>query len=175
MVTTTGREAAQAILQTEFLWDLGSICALYRQPFSAELVERELTQLCSFATLISVGRALHLRIKHVRLKRFNLERLVFPLLVGLAQRQEAEPAERSLRIVTAAAHGKVVLRRAGSNQPETLSNEDFLTAWGGGAWLVAPQGEAVQDPDAADATRQFGFRWFVPTLLKHRHVWRDAS
>lgn len=121
------------------------------------------------------GIALGLRIKHVKVKRSNLERLVFPLLVGLTQ-DPAEPdaPTPALGIVTAAADGKVVLFRAGRNQPETLSNDDFFTTCSGDAWLAAPQGEAVQDPDAAGTTRRFGFRWFVPELLKHRHVWRDV-
>jgi ATP-binding cassette, subfamily B, bacterial HlyB/CyaB len=33
----------------------------------------------------------------------------------------------------------------------------------------------VKDPDAAsDPRARFGFRWFIPELLKHRSVWRDV-
>src|SRR5690606_38387627 len=60
------------------------------------------------------------------------------------------------------------------------------------AWLMAPEREAANDPDACDTTRRFGgagttrragaagtagrfgFGWFVPELLKHRRVWRDV-
>jgi subfamily B ATP-binding cassette protein HlyB/CyaB len=170
-VITTGRGAAQAVPQAELLWALGSICALHRRPFSADLVEREFPPPCTHATLIGAGRAVGLRVRQVRLKRSSLERMVFPLLVELVRHSDAEPA---LGIVTAAADGKVVLFRAGRNQPETLSTEDFIATSSNVAWLAAPQGEAVQDQDAAGTTRQFGFHWFVPELLKHRQVWRDV-
>jgi subfamily B ATP-binding cassette protein HlyB/CyaB len=40
--------------------------------------------------------------------------------------------------------------------------------------MVAPGPAAVSDPDAiAVRPRAFGFRWFIPELLKHRRVWRD--
>jgi ATP-binding cassette, subfamily B, bacterial HlyB/CyaB len=32
----------------------------------------------------------------------------------------------------------------------------------------------LRDPDTASTTKQFGFRWFVPELLKHKPVWRDV-
>ena len=153
------------------LWALGSICALHRRPFAAELVEREFPPPHTHATLIAAGRALGLRIRQIPLKPSRIERMVFPLVVGLSADDESGP---TLGIVTAAAQGQVVLFRAGQNSPETLSEEAFGAACSGEAWLAAPEGEAANDPDAAGATRQFGFGWFVPELLKHRGVWRDV-
>ncbi|HET7865784.1 MAG TPA: ABC transporter transmembrane domain-containing protein, partial [Burkholderiaceae bacterium] len=174
VTTTIPGAGTAAIPQAQFLWAIGSICALLRKPFSAELVEREFPPPCSHTTLIRAGRAVGLRVKPVKLKRSNLDRMVFPLLVGLTPSSEPDTNSSCLGIVTAAADGQVVLFRAGSNQAETLTCEDFLALGNGEAWLVAPEGEAVSDPDAAGTMRQFGFRWFIPELLKHRHVWREV-
>ena len=40
---------------------------------------------------------------------------------------------------------------------------------------AAPKTKPLIDPDAQGAAREhFGFRWFVPELLKHRKVFRDV-
>jgi ATP-binding cassette, subfamily B, bacterial HlyB/CyaB len=161
---------------------LGSLCALHRLPFSGDLVEREFPPPCTQATLMAAGQALALRIKHIRLKAGRIERMVFPLLVGLRQQVQADAptASPSLGIVTAAADGQVILFPAGSNAPQTLSQTEFAALCTGDAWLATPQVESLADPDtvhnpaAAGTTRRFSFAWFVPELLKHKHVWRDV-
>jgi ATP-binding cassette, subfamily B, bacterial HlyB/CyaB len=177
--------APRSVAPQGFLWAMGSLCALHRIPFSAELLAREFPPPCTDATLIAAGRAMGLRVKPVALKPGHIERMVFPLLVGLkplptesAEQAESNadtvPAELDIGIVTAAAEGQVVLFRAGSNTPQTLSLEVFAEQSSGTAWLTAPAAEAANDPDAAGTTRRFGFAWFVPELLKHKPVWRDV-
>lgn len=41
--------------------------------------------------------------------------------------------------------------------------------------LIAPASEELKDEDGKKATeeKEFGFRWFIPELLKHKRVWRD--
>jgi subfamily B ATP-binding cassette protein HlyB/CyaB len=100
--------------------------------------------------------------------------MVFPLIVGL--RNNDEESGPTLGLVTAAADGKVVLFAAGTNTPQALTTEECAGRLTGDAWLSAPEAEAIHDPDAAAAgtTQRFGFTWFVPELLKHKHVWRDV-
>lgn len=100
--------------------------------------------------------------------------MTFPLLVGLKQSPSDESASPRLGIVTAAAHSKVVLFRAGSSTAETLALADFVACIDGTAWLAAPEAGAIADPDSPRVTRHFGFGWFVPELLKHKNVWRDV-
>lgn len=159
------------IPEGDFVWAMGSLCALHRVPFSAEMLAREFPPPTTHATLISAGRALSLRIKQVPLKPRRIEQMVFPLLVALKPTDD----ERSptLGIVTAVANGQVVLFKAGGNTPEALALEDFANLCAGSAWLTKPEADAVQDPDSASRPR-FGFSWFVPELLKHKKVWRDV-
>ncbi len=172
----------QPITQPELLWSLGSICALHRVPFSAELVAREFPPPCTHATLISAGRALGLRVKLIRLKPARVQRMVFPLLVGLkplALSTEASTLEitpsPNLGLVTAADEERVVLFTPSSTAPETLSVAAFAARCTGEAWLAAPEAEAAASNDTVGGTtQQFGFSWFVPELLKHKTVWRDV-
>jgi ATP-binding cassette, subfamily B, bacterial HlyB/CyaB len=171
----------RAVAAQDLLWVLGSLCALHRLPFAAELVAREFPPPCTDATLVAAARALKLRIRSTRLKPHDAERMTFPLVVAINttpspdDRPPEAPADGlGLGIVTAAASDKVVLFKAGSNVPQTLSLDEFAAVCTGEAWLCAPEAEAITDPDAAGTTRAFGFKWFVPELLKHKAVWRDV-
>lgn len=101
--------------------------------------------------------------------------MVLPLLVSLRRADAVDSPQPSLGLVTAAADGKVVLFAAGTNEALTLDQAEFSAMCAGDAWLVRPETEALSDPDTlSGASSQFGFRWFVPELLKHKHVWRDV-
>lgn len=165
--------ALQQVPQQQLLWALGSICSLHRQPFSAELVAREFPPPCTHATVISAGRAIGLKIRQIMLKAAALERMVFPLLVAL-KADAGDEAAPMLGIVTAAAEGRVVLFKAGGATALELDAEAFAQASTGVAWLAAPVSAPAADPDGASTAPRFGFGWFVPELLKHRHVWRDV-
>lgn len=165
---------AKELPQAELLWAIGSICALHRLPFSAELVAREFPPPCHEATLIAAARASGLRIKQVQLKPERIERMVFPLLVNLRTRGPGDTVQTSLAIVTAAQEGQVALFRAGTNKAEIVPLKNFARAFTGEAWLAAPEQEAANDPDSTVGAGRFGFSWFVPELMRHKHVWRDV-
>jgi subfamily B ATP-binding cassette protein HlyB/CyaB len=169
---------AVCITQEDLLWAMGSVCALHRLPFSAELLAREFPPPHTHASLVGAARALGLRVRETALRRGAVLRHTFPLLVTLEQAASADEQRQtgraSLGIVTAAHDAKVVLFRAGTNTPVTLSVAEFDVECAGTAWLMAPRAEAASDPDAVGDAQRFGFRWFVPELLKHKPVWRDV-
>jgi len=92
----SGREGLEEVPQPELVWALGSICALHRVPFEADLVARDFPPPCTRATLIAAARALGLRIEQVKLKPRALPRMSFPLLVALKHdaRPDARPRHR---------------------------------------------------------------------------------
>ena len=146
-------------------------------PFAPELLQREFPPPCTHGTLIAAARAVALRIKQVSFKAAQVERMALPLLVSLHGRKSeaGDAASPTLGLVTAASEGKVVLFPAGTNEARTLDQAEFAAMCAGDAWLVRPETEALSDPDTlAGASNKFGFRWFVPELLKHRQVWRDV-
>lgn len=116
----------------DLAWALGSVCALHRLPFSADLLAREFPPPFTRVALIAAARALGLRVKQIALARASIERQVFPLLVAL-ERPAAESQDPSvpsnqplLGIVTAARDGQVVLFRSGTNTPVTLGLNSSL-------------------------------------------------
>ncbi len=113
----------------ELLWALGSVCALHRLPFDAALTAREHPPPSSHATLVEAGRKLGLRIREVKLKAREVQRMVFPLIVALRPRDAGADASSSptLGIVTAAKDGQLILFRgcAAGNQPQPLGADEF--------------------------------------------------
>lgn len=127
----------------------------------------------------------------------QLRCLPLPLLVDLRKADrssdETAGAEPQLAIVTSVSEAmgdsdsQVLLFDALTNTPRSLSLDELAERLAGNAWLTKPQVSAPRDPDAlasvasgaagaagAAGAEAFGFRWFVPALLKHRGVWRDV-
>ena len=184
----------------DLVWTLGSLCALHGKPFSAPLLEHTLsghgaTPLGEHA-LVEAAQQLGFRVRGMRMRAPDIPGLKLPMLVRLkqalppeapegeppsqAQAPQGEGAQGSvarLALVTACAEGKVVCFAAGTNRPITLTLKELQARLEGQAWMFAPEVEAARDADAqasAGVTRAFGFRWFVPELLRHRRVWRDV-
>ncbi len=62
-----------------------------------------------------------------------------------------------------------------SSAPQTLPVEELAEQLTGQTLLIKRADAALQDPDSIAAQSQaFGFRWFIPELVKHRSVWRDV-
>ena len=75
MTRARGGTAPRALPQQQLLWALGSLCALHRQPFAAELVAREFPPPCTQATVIAAGRALGFKVREIVLKASRIGRM----------------------------------------------------------------------------------------------------
>ncbi|WP_218122632.1 peptidase domain-containing ABC transporter [Propionivibrio dicarboxylicus] len=85
------------------------------------------------------------------------------------------PAKVRPAIVVDATADKIVLFVAGTNAPRTLTLVEFSERFTGTACQLALNPKQLRDPDVtASGQSGFGFGWFVPELLKHKHVWRDV-
>ncbi len=174
------RDAAGVVPLEEFVWALGSLCGIHGQPFSAELVAREFPAPCQWGNLLEAAPRIGLRMRARRVAAKHVPRLAFPLLARLHPGSESPAlgenhSHPQIAIVTQSDDDGLVLYYAGSNQPKRLTLSAFAVQFEGTVWLSAPAAEPLQDPDArASMSGRFGFRWFVPELLKHRKVWRDV-
>ena len=180
----------------EFVWALGSACALHRVPFDSQLLLKQFPPPYSESTLITAARSLGFRIKSVAVKPNRVAKLALPCLIvlkadksqcpagdaaanddealdGPASGSEDEP-DASLAILTHAEDDRVVLFRNASNTSEVLTPAAFEAVFAGTAYLMRLAAKPVQDIDAAGESRVFGFRWFVPEIVKHKRVWRDV-
>jgi subfamily B ATP-binding cassette protein HlyB/CyaB len=87
----------------------------------------------------------------------------------------SSPPHARLALIVQANDSQVMLFRGGTNQGVSLPHAEFAREYTGTVFQVTPQADSVKDPDGAVEHRgAFGFRWFVPELLKHRRVWRDV-
>jgi ATP-binding cassette, subfamily B, bacterial HlyB/CyaB len=184
--------AAGANLSTDdIVWAIGSFCALNRKPFDAGLLTGQFPPPYTTDSLIHIARAHGFRIGRRDVRAEEVGKLNLPCLVLLkpesghagseevaASADAVEPSSAlQLRpaIVIQATQEQLVLFEAGTNTPVPLSAGTFAERYAGLAFQLASEAEALQDPDAARATRKtFGFRWFIPELLRHRKVWRDV-
>jgi subfamily B ATP-binding cassette protein HlyB/CyaB len=156
----------------DWLWTCGSLCALHKKPFDAQLLIQEFPPPHSTDALIRGMRALGFRIERRECAAIDALSQHFPCLVLLSDKfaSNARPA-----ILMHASHDSVALFRAGAVVSESLTRAQFEQAYTGPVFLVAPKTEAIRDPDAvAQSKTTFGFRWFVPEILKHKRVWRDV-
>ncbi len=184
-----GSAAGFLLEPTDYIWALGSLCALNRVPFDAELLLKQFPPPYTTDTLIHAARALGFRIKFQRRDASTIGEVATPCVALLAPSQasagEADETQTSppetdrnqqarLSLVTEVTPEQVVLFEAGTNAPVELPADAFAERYLGFVFLVAKQRDKVADPDAADSGKAFGFRWFVPELLKHKKVWRDV-
>lgn len=137
--------------------------------------------------LITAARSLGFKIKRRDSTRRELSSWPLPCVVlltnGLAARTSESnevdegsphPAARPALLVQMT-ESQVMLFRSGTNEPTTLLCEQFEAEYTGAVFQFAPISDPVKDPDGARVTqRVFGFRWFLPELLKHKRVWRDV-
>ena len=170
----------------DILWGLGSVCAVHRRAFDPQLLLRELPKApVTTDALITAARSLGFRIQRRNITRATLATYTMPCLALLIDNSPpAEPsapgvappesARARITLIAKITDTQVVLFRGGTNQVTALSFEEFDREFTGNVFQVAPAAEAVSDPDGIWRPRAFGFRWFVPELLKHRRVWRDV-
>lgn len=181
-----GRERDDVFTTEDFVWVIGSFCALNRKPFDPELLIKQFPPPYTADAFIHAARALEFRIKRHDCDSATARTLKLPCLVVLVDDAETigtradgddappTPRKRPAVLVQATAES-IVLFEAGTNTPHTLTLAEFDARFAGIAFQLALESKGVTDPDGAQSQRvPFGFRWFVPELMKHRRVWRDV-
>ena len=175
-----GKTQQQTWDAAHLIWALGSLCALHRKSFDARLLAQEFPTSsenpAEESLLIRACGSLGFRIKPIEFVARKAQKLPLPLLIEL---QAGESAQ--LALVTAADPDNVVYFQPGSQQPVTSSASEMASQCTGRAWLITPEPEDVNDEDGRAAgsgpsgvSQKFGFRWFVPEILRHKKVWRDV-
>ncbi|MBZ0132963.1 MAG: peptidase domain-containing ABC transporter [Rhodocyclaceae bacterium] len=185
----------------DLLWLLGSLCQIARQPFDAALVAQEFPPPHSTVTLHEAARALGFRTGEKRVTAAVLPGLTFPCIAFLrtaphapvpagpthlhvVREDEASEAEAPLvpcpALLVKADAKQLLYFRAGSEQPETLPLAEFDLYFEPTLILVAkdaslsPAGRGIEGEGETTVPQKFGFRWFLPELLRHKRIWRDV-
>jgi ATP-binding cassette, subfamily B, bacterial HlyB/CyaB len=158
------------------------VSALHHRAFEPELLLRELPALpLTTESPFNASRSLGFKVKRHGSNRAGLIGLTPPFIpLGTETGPSCEPASTNIALARPAlvvqlSDAHVILFRAGTNQPITMTPVTFDTELTSTVFQFAPTADALKNPDSTRAAqRVFGFGWFIPELLKHKRVWRDV-
>lgn len=183
-----------SISQSAFLWALQALCALHRKPFSAELALQQLPPPYTLQGFIQAANAYAFDASTRKLKSGKLHQESFPLIVWLSQKSAPAATEGSVpedaangepspslqnvlpALVLQADAAQVLVIEPGDAAPATIPLDEFDTRYLGHITRIAPKADPATDSDSeaeARLSRKFGFRWFIPELLKHKRLWQE--
>ncbi len=172
-------------LAQDLLWLLGSLCRINRIPFDAALVSRQFPPPHSAATFTEAATALGFRVGRCAVATQGISGLAFPLVALLRGNGSAghsadaaggeAPAPASPVLVVRADSERLLFFRNHGNAGETVAAAEFARHFEPDVLLLSHESgvSAPDDASEAPAAQRFGFRWFIPELLKHRSIWRD--
>jgi subfamily B ATP-binding cassette protein HlyB/CyaB len=173
----------------DFVWVLGSLCQLHRVPFDPALLLQQFPPPYDRAAVLGAAKALDFKVGEKAVSGKELTGVPLPCAAILkrsergsqaqsdagsesASAQEA-PAAKPALIVKAGDQGFLYFE-AGSNTPHQLPLDQFEVRFEPEVMLIAKAAAEAVDPDLPLSRPAFGFRWFVPELLKHKRIWRDV-
>jgi subfamily B ATP-binding cassette protein HlyB/CyaB len=163
-----------------FVWGLQGICQLHRVPFAASLARQQFPPPHDLLSLERAARALGFNSGLREARAEELHALPAPFVAVLSPDEgqpgesPREPAHR-LAIVVKCDDAHVSWFEDGKPEPSHAALGEFARKFAGTVLLCAPGAPPLQDRDAQAEERQgFGFRWFVPELLRHKAIWRDV-
>jgi ATP-binding cassette, subfamily B, bacterial HlyB/CyaB len=107
-------------------------------------------------TLLRMAKGLGLKARLIQTSWERLEKLALP---AIAQRHDG-----SFFILLKVGYDKVLLNQAGSNKVDAVAKEDFLATWNERLLLVTSRARLVGEE------RPFDWTWFIPVLVRYRHL-----
>ena len=168
------------IVSATFMWALQGICQLHRIPFAAALVQQQFPPPHDLNTLQQAAGALGLNSGLHDARVADLPGLPTPFLAVLSptptdEARDTENATHRLAIVIKCDAESISWFEAGGRKPLVATVAEFARDFAGKVLLCGPAAAAMKDEDAATgAPPAFGFRWFIPELLRHKTIWRDV-
>ena len=177
---------------SSLLWLLGSLCQLHQVPFDPLLVERQFPPPCSLA---SIHNALHefgfktgerpLPATEAGLSKLQMPVAGFLPLPVQATPEGTEPRETATEpnltpiLIIKIDQGGIHYFRPGSQNIETANLEEAKGQLHPSLFFISrtEQAKGSSEADGIDGkppAQKFGFRWFIPELLKHKTIWRDV-
>lgn len=172
-----------------FLWLVAAACRMHRLPFDPALVQQQFPPPHSLASLQAALAGFGFRSATAPFSSARAESLSFPCCAFLAPTAEPpatpagappgdsdphlQPGAAAAILLLAAKDGQIACLRPTDAQVGTTTATALVAA---GVDLVLEFTRAEKGLTEADeqAGRPFGFRWFVPELLKYRRIWRDV-
>jgi len=169
------------------IWGLQGICQLHRIPFAPSLILQQFPPPYSLVSLHQAATALGLRSGLRDALVTDLPDLPVPFVALLKpttffakEENGGSPADEHpqpyrLAIVVKCDSHSISYYEKSRQNPFTTTTKEFERLFAGKVMLCVPSAPELKGPDAAaDGRREFGFRWFVPELFRHKAIWRDV-
>ena len=188
-----GRAQNDVLGHEALVWVLSALSQYFRIPFDERLVTGQLSPPYDFDSVARAADLLGLRAAWKALPAARLKKLSAPFVVLLAPvlsepQQHGTGVDRErlasldpgapvprLAFVLRIEEDRVAFFEQGAASHTILPLAEFQSRYAGMVLQAAPKSKPLVDPDAKSAaSAQFGFRWFIPELLKHRKVFRDV-
>ena len=171
------------------------MCHLHRIPFAPNLVLQQHAPPYDLASIQQAALSLGLKAGIKAASASELARLPLPCLAILKPASAPNPdsvANDAITLPAAAGEGgapllhrlvvvvkandtRVLLFGDESPNPYESALADFELEFAGQVVLFNAGEKALDASDPTlKATPEFGFKWFIPELLKHKHIWRDV-
>jgi ATP-binding cassette, subfamily B, bacterial HlyB/CyaB len=174
-----------------YVWGLQAICRLHRLAFAPEVVLQQIPPPYSLLSFQHAAPAIGLKSASRRVSATELSRLPLPCLAVLkpAAAGAGTAADHSagrehgagqslphrLALILRCDKQHILRLLEGEQQPMVVPLTEFEHDYAGAVLLFAPQENAGTGGEGMlKRVADFGFRWFVPELLKHRKIWRDV-
>ena len=168
-----------------FVWGLQSICELHRIAFAPALALQLFPPPYSLLSFQQAAQALGLKSGLRAVSLEELPALPTPFIAAVsvsgqpAREADPPPGERGsdcrLAIVLRCDGQSISFLEEGAQGRVTTALVAFGERFLGRVLMFAPAASALNDEDSASHTKaEFGFRWFLPELLRHRMIWRDV-
>ncbi|HUX24049.1 MAG TPA: ABC transporter transmembrane domain-containing protein, partial [Burkholderiales bacterium] len=169
----------------DFMWVLGSLCQLYRIPFAPALLQQQFPPPYDRDTLLGAAKALDFKVGERTVSPKELAALPLPCVMFLKPSPAAEavppatdagaaaPQSRPALLVRAS-DSELLYFEPGASAPLTLPLAEFASRLEPQIMLFARSSAQAADEDLPAAKEPFGFKWFIPELLKHKKIWREV-
>ncbi|WP_226661421.1 type I secretion system permease/ATPase [Microbulbifer aggregans] len=110
--------------------------------------------------IVRAARRLQLKARSFSATWDKLSNLSLPAIASLA--------DGSFIVLARVSEDKVLIQRPSGGGPETLLKEEFLSLWSGRLVLITKRALLP------GASGKFDISWFIPAILKYKHLLRDV-
>jgi subfamily B ATP-binding cassette protein HlyB/CyaB len=162
------------VSRDDFIWALGTLCALHRVPFDADLFLRQFPPPYTVEKLLAALGALGFHAGQASTASIGARTTCPCIAFERVESESGEPQPR-VAIVAKCDGDQAVVFRSSSRDPVAVSVANLKEAFAPVLVLLRRDPAEPSDPDGAHARpAAFGFGWFVPELLRHKRIWRDV-
>jgi ATP-binding cassette, subfamily B, bacterial HlyB/CyaB len=161
----------------DFVWAVGSMVQINRLPFDAALLLQSYPAKAGQYEFIDLVEPLSLLGLNVKLRTVKPFKLKAPCLVQLKGEEGIGTLALLMKMDTVDQIPTVWLFYPGETDVKQMTLDEFVMHLSDSQKPLViegtPKAKAVHDPDMP-STQAFGFKWFIPLLLRHKSVWRDV-